>query len=94
MIFLWLATALLAAVPHLHHLLHEDAQNSEHQCVVSRIEEQSVLAEAPAVSPPLPCGPVFQPRLLVEPQFTSTLACLNFQGRAPPIAVLSAVALA
>jgi len=54
MLFLWLATSLLAASPDLHRLLHLDAQDPNHHCLVSQLQEHSPLAASSVMMTPVP----------------------------------------
>jgi len=62
MLLVWLGTTALAASPDLHRRFHADAQEPNHQCVVTQVHQQSLLwtpgvAIAPAVLTPV-CGPL------------------------------------
>ena len=52
MLALWLGTVALASSAELHRLLHQDAQNVSHTCLVTQIQQHGVAAGfAPAVAP-------------------------------------------
>jgi hypothetical protein len=51
MLLLWLATAVLAASPQLHRLLHSDASASNHECVVTLVQQHVLLWQSGAVTP-------------------------------------------
>ncbi len=56
MLVLWLVTVALAISPELHRLLHGDAQNVNHQCLVTLVQQHLFLdgghaVLAPVVSP-------------------------------------------
>ncbi len=55
MLLLWLVTFALAASPDLHHLLHQDAQGPTHSCVVTQVQQHSVLSGfVPVIVPAAP----------------------------------------
>ncbi|MGZ5530111.1 MAG: hypothetical protein ACXWJB_15655 [Limisphaerales bacterium] len=43
-----LFSALMAVSPSLHQLLHQDANQASHECVVTLMQKQQVCGEAPA----------------------------------------------
>ena len=55
MLWLWVGTFALAASPELHRLLHQDAQNPSHHCLVTQVQQQPLLAGL--VSSVAPAGP-------------------------------------
>src|SRR5687767_8753649 len=65
---LWLALAMLGASPQLHHTLHEDADSSEHSCVIEHISEGSVL-----FTPTLPIVAPDSPVIFPRPSFDSVI---------------------
>lgn len=82
---LWLTTLLLAASPELHRLLHSDAQNPDHHCLVTQVKEHSVFSASATI-----CLPVLPSSIVVA------LSCSDFPfvaagehrlspSRAPPI---------
>lgn len=84
MLLLWLGTFALAAIPQLHQLLHQDAQSLSHHCLVTQIQQHSLLAgPGPMLAPPAPpleagwlCGADFQ--------IPHTSDCRLAPSRAPP----------
>ena len=48
MLVLWLATFALAVSPQLHRLLHQDAHNLNHHCLITQIKQQNLIAGTPA----------------------------------------------
>ena len=54
MLLLWLGTFALAASPQLHRLLHQDAQNLNHHCLITQIKQHSLLAVAATAMAPAP----------------------------------------
>ena len=77
MLWLWLATSALAASDNLHCLLHQDAHSVSHHCLVTHLQQHSlllgggqtvVLADAPLIVEPyryeiVPLLPVHDYRL-------------------------------
>ena len=43
-----LLSALMAVSPALHQLLHQDANQASHECVVTMLQKQQISGEAPA----------------------------------------------
>jgi hypothetical protein len=55
MVSLWVAMCALEVSPDLHRLLHRDAQNPGHNCLVTQFQNQSLLSGfVAAAAPPLP----------------------------------------
>ena len=85
-VLLLLALQALAASPHLHHLLHEDSHQPDHQCAVKLLSDGMVDLEP---------GLVFlvQPRAESAPasvRETIILSAPDHQfppGRAPPVSL-------
>lgn len=50
MLWLWLGTCALTAVPQLHQLLHQDAQQSTHTCFITQLQHQPLLAGGVSVT--------------------------------------------
>jgi hypothetical protein len=46
MLGLWLATLVLAAAPQLHTLLHQDSNQSGHECVVTLLSKSQLLSSS------------------------------------------------
>jgi hypothetical protein len=44
MLSLWMGALVLAASPQLHRLLHQDANNLGHHCLVSQVKQHLLLA--------------------------------------------------
>src|SRR6266404_3833359 len=53
MLFLWLGTCALAASPELHRLIHKDAQAPVHNCLVTQLQQHSLLTGFVAVAEPI-----------------------------------------
>jgi hypothetical protein len=89
MLTLWLGLFALAAIPQLHQLLHQDAQNLNHQCLVTQIQQHSLLAgAAPAIAPILPADS-FPVLARNEFQFLSFTDHRLTPSRGPPTAIPS-----
>src|SRR5438477_62468 len=84
MFLLWLGTFLLAASPQLRRLLHADAQNANHHCLVTQIKQHSVLSVVSTVSAPVVAPPVFALRPWPAFQFISATDLRLSPSRAPP----------
>src|SRR5438552_3935998 len=83
MFFLWLGTFSVAASPQLHQLLHKDAHNLNHHCLITQLKQYSPLAGAPTAIIPAPAQAALSP-LFSETQF---LASFDYQvsfSRGPP----------
>src|SRR3954468_22717790 len=83
-----LFSAVLAVSPSLHRLLHQDANQSSHECVVTMMQKQQVCGDAPA---PLLLG--FTPAFSISVQIASTPASSQVDhswsgSRAPPVVLL------
>lgn len=91
MLALWLGTFLLAAAPPLHRLLHKDAEDAGHHCVVTLVQQHLLLASpAPVIAPSVPTESGEEVRCA---EFQSVPAC-DYRlspSRAPPLAFPSAV---
>jgi hypothetical protein len=83
-----LFSALLAVSPSLHQILHKDANQATHECVVTMLQKQQVCGDAPA---PLLLG--FTPTFSISIQNVSTPAVSQVDyawsgSRAPPVVLL------
>jgi len=76
---------LMAASPSLHHLLHNDADEADHQCVATFLSRDHVLSldSAPVLVAPAP-GRIIEVRGEVEVGFHSQDFLIS-PGRAPPV---------
>ncbi|HWV98930.1 MAG TPA: hypothetical protein VNZ64_04475 [Candidatus Acidoferrum sp.] len=55
MLLLWLGLCALEVSPDLHHFIHQDAQNPAHNCLVTQLQQHSVLSGfVPAAAPAPP----------------------------------------
>jgi hypothetical protein len=85
MLLLWLGAFALVVSPELHEFFHKDCQSSDHNCLVTQIQQQSVLAgPAPVViapiAPPMVSAAVYQRDVLPLPSCDYRLT----PSRAPP----------
>ncbi len=91
MFLLWLGTFALASSHHLHGLLHEDAQNAAHNCFVTQVQQQTVLAgSALVVVPALPLTFIG----LLPSAISLVSADYNYRlspSRAPPTGILTTI---
>jgi hypothetical protein len=83
-----LFSALLAVSPSLHQLLHQDANQSTHECIVTMMQKNQVCGDAPA---PLLVGfisafsfsnPIAETPALSQVDYSST------DSRGPPVVLL------
>jgi hypothetical protein len=93
MLLLWVVTAALAASPQLHGLLHPDAQNGDHHCAVTVLQQQSLLSVAPVVVLPLEPPQGLEVVLRPESRLLVSHDCPLLPGRAPPFLFPSTVAV-
>jgi hypothetical protein len=90
MLLVWVGTFALTVSPELHRLLHKDAQAPEHNCLITQIQQQPLLAgfssaAAPAVAPVVAAA-VCTP----EVQFLPARDYRVSPSRAPPALLSSA----
>ena len=83
-----LFSALLAVSPSLHQLLHQDANQASHECVVTMMQKQQVSSDAPA---PLLVG--FISTISFSPDVSPTVALSQVDhglpsSRGPPVILL------
>jgi hypothetical protein len=84
LLLLWFFTFAAAASPQLHHFIHSDAQTPGHHCVVTQIQQQSILDTCVAMSA------VIVPQLAVPlspcafVEFVSSWDYRLKPGRGPP----------
>lgn len=88
-LFLFLILEALAVSPELHHLVHEDSRQEEHQCAVKLLSDDQVQIAPADINVPvaesldlLPVARVAMP--LLRPAFQLP------PGRAPPLLSASA----
>lgn len=84
MLTLWLSVMVLSISPSLHRLLHRDAQNSHHDCLVTHFVKSQVLSGASvAVVPAVDCASFVAPFVFALP-FVSQPENRLSPSRAPP----------
>jgi hypothetical protein len=89
MLALWVGLQVLAVSPSLHRLLHNDAQEPLHECVVKELSHHSPLVDPPAsplIDPPHSDLVLQSLGLAAEPQ---AAWCASTASRAPPAANLA-----
>jgi hypothetical protein len=84
MFLLWLGIFALTASPQLHRLLHQDADDVGHHCLITQIQQHPLVAGfvpvvAPA-APPVDTALVFRAEVISLP----TIDCRLSPSRAPP----------
>jgi hypothetical protein len=87
MLFLWVGTFALAASPQLHRLLHSDAQEAGHHCLITQIQQQPLLTGfVPVV---VPAAPASCAELVCRAEFqlVPSRDYLLSPSRAPPSAI-------
>ena len=85
MLVLWLGTFALTVSPELHQLLHSDAQSPAHNCLITQIQQQPLLAGVAAITAPAPAPLEIAAACRAEVQF---LPARDYQlppSRAPPL---------
>ncbi len=89
MLLLWLGLSAVVASPQLHRLLHKDAQDLKHQCLITQIKQQWLLAGCAAVSAPGPAFTRLEAAACSDCQFVPTCDYRLSPSRAPPSFVSS-----
>ncbi len=84
MLLLWLGVFASAASPELHELLHSDAQSAAHHCLITQLQQHSVLDDfvpvAVPAAPPTEAGLVCATDQQLRPLCDYRLS----PSRAPP----------
>ena len=86
LVFMWLGICALEVSPELHHLLHNDANNPAHNCLVTQLQHHSIISGAAPML--VPMAPVAWSPPLVRYDF-QLLRSFDYRlspSRAPPIA--------
>jgi len=84
MLSLWLGAVALAASPQLHRLIHKDAQNLSHQCLITQIKQHSLLAGFAAALTPAPPAVDAGSARSADPQSLPASDYRFSPSRAPP----------
>ena len=84
MLLLWLGLFAVATSPQLHRLLHKDAQDFQHQCLITQIKQQWLPAGCPPISVPVPQSTNFEAVFCADSQFGSIYDYRLSPSRAPP----------
>ena len=81
----FLSSSLLAASPALHQWLHDDAGQSSHQCAITLLEHQQLLASDPAQVVALTADEIFSVPAPAAPLHPSSGDDRWSPSRAPPV---------
>ena len=92
MLLLWLGIFGLTACPQLHEWFHKDARSPDHQCLITQIQHQQLVAGGDSLSAPLPSSVEQAPVLPVEFQFVPASDYRLSPSRAPPAISFAAAA--
>jgi len=84
MLLLWVGTIALTVSPELHHLLHQDSQSSNHNCLVTQIQQHPLLAGFAAITAPVRAPVTFVAACPAEVQFHHAFDYRLPPSRAPP----------
>ena len=84
MLLLWVGTFALTVSPELHHLLHQDAQGPNHNCLITQIQQHPLVAGFAAITAPLPAPVVGAVVCRAEVQFVPAYDYRLSPSRAPP----------
>ncbi|PWU09087.1 MAG: hypothetical protein C5B50_28480 [Verrucomicrobia bacterium] len=84
MLLLWTVLLALAVSPQLHRLLHQDASNGNHQCLVTQLQRFSLLAGAAPVEAPIAPSGEFQSAPAQDCHFLPSADYRISPSRAPP----------
>jgi hypothetical protein len=88
MLSLWASLWALEASPQLHELLHSDAQNPNHTCLITQLHQHTLLAGfVPLVGPVAPSA-VFNLAAVEQSQFFASYDYRLSPSRAPPVSFL------
>jgi hypothetical protein len=87
---LWIGIFALTACPQLHERLHKDAQCPDHQCLITQIQHQQLLAGSCPVPVPAAGSVELAPVRLLEIQTFSVSDYRLSPSRAPPAIRLAA----
>jgi hypothetical protein len=84
MLLLWIGTFALTVSPKLHHLLHQDAQGPDHNCLITQIQQHPLLAGFATITAPAPASVVVTVVCRAEVQFVPASDHRLSPSRAPP----------
>jgi len=85
MLLLWVGTLALTVSPELHHLLHQDAQNPGHNCLITQIQQHPLLAGFAIITAPAPAPVAIAAVSRAEVQFLPACDYRLSPSRAPPV---------
>jgi hypothetical protein len=89
MLSLWLGTVALTVSPELHHLLHQDSQSPNHNCLITQIQQHPLLAGFAAVAALAPVPVVSALVSRPQIQFLPAGDYRVSRSRAPPFLLSS-----
>jgi hypothetical protein len=84
MLLLWLGTFALTVSPELHHLLHQDSQGPNHNCLITQIQQHPLLAGFAAITAPVPAPVAVAAACPAEVHFLPARDYRLSLSRAPP----------
>ena len=85
MFLLWAGTCLIAASPELHVLVHSDAKAPNHQCLITQLQQYSLLSGSIGGAVPTPpANFTVDQAPPADPQFSSIFDYRLSPSRAPP----------
>jgi hypothetical protein len=84
MLLLWVGTFALTVSPELHHLLHQDSQGSDHNCLVTQIQQHPLLAGFAVITVPAPAQAAVASIPRAEVRFLPVCDYGVSPSRAPP----------
>lgn len=84
MLALWLITFTLAVCPQFHQLLHHDAQNATHSCLITQVQQHLLTTGFVAVVVPAPPEAIVGSICFGEFQYLPTRDYRLSPSRAPP----------
>ena len=90
MLLVWVGTVALTVSPELHRLLHKDAQAPGHNCLITQIQQQPLLAGFSSVAAPTAVPVVAAAVCTPEVQFLPASDYHASPSRAPPVLLSSA----
>jgi hypothetical protein len=84
MLLMWIGTVALTVSPELHHLLHQDSQGPEHNCLITQIQQHPLLAGFAVITAPTPAPIAVSEVRSAEVQFLPASDHRLSPSRAPP----------
>src|SRR3954447_14712766 len=84
LLLLWVATVALASSPHLHLLVHSDAQSPTHHCLVTQLQQHSGIESFQSLVVPVASTAFIAPVFLAPISPAPIVHYRLLPGRAPP----------